>query len=216
MERIKRYIPGGSFGGKVLVDVGCDTGELLDQARRLYGVRPIGIDVSRAAVKQAAAKGIETYCGQLDKAPPTLRDIPFMTAIDLIEHLADPGQFLEEVKKRLGNEGLLYLEMPNRASWVYRTGGGLSHLTDGQPKALFERLFPAEHLQYFSPEGFREWSQNRGFRVLDLRTLSLPASDIAVSWPILAGLSVLQGLDRLSGRGCRILISAVLKNESGS
>ena len=132
-----------------------------------------------------------------------------ITAIDLIEHVPDPGSFLRHLRKRLRPGGVVYLETPNIRSMVYRFGRTLSRLTGGRPRSLFERLFPAQHVQYFNPNSLGALALDNGFGVVRMDTRILPSSDIAAGALARAAISVLQALDSLSRT--EILIWAVLK-----
>src|SRR5437870_684919 len=69
-----------SLRGQRMLDVGCDTGALLQAAAALYGVVPVGIDVSHRAVATARSEGIEAYCTSLESAPSHLRHFRVITA----------------------------------------------------------------------------------------------------------------------------------------
>src|SRR5262245_33044399 len=195
--------------GERWLDVGCDTGSLLRAAQARFGVVPFGIDVASRAIAIARQHGIEAYQSSLEAAPACLTGLRVVTAIDLIEHVTDPGAFLREVRRRLRPGGLLYLETPNMRSFVYRFGCGLSRLTGGRPASLIARLFPAQHLQYFNQESLAGLVRRSGLAVVRLWSRTLPASDISASPAVLAAIAPLQACDRVRGTG--ILLCAVLR-----
>jgi 2-polyprenyl-3-methyl-5-hydroxy-6-metoxy-1,4-benzoquinol methylase len=195
--------------GQRLLDVGCDTGAFLQAAAQEFGVVPVGIDTASRAIAAAQQQGIEAHRTQLESAPDHLQDFPVITAIDVVEHVADPASFLREIRKRLRPGGVVYLETPNIRSSVYRIGRGLSTLTQGRPESFFERLFPPQHIQYFTASSLATLVRTAGFETVTVDTRVLPWDDIAASLPVRAALAVLQALDRLMGD--RILICAVLR-----
>ncbi len=199
----------GSLRGQRLLDVGCDTGTFLKVASEEAGIVPVGIDVATRSIQTALEQGVECYRTSIDEAPAHLTDFPVITAIDLIEHVPDPAAFLCHVRKRLSPGGVVYLETPNIRSMVYRFGKMLSTLTRGMPSSLFERLFPAQHVQYFTPKSLAHMAESNGFKIVRLNTRILPCSDIAAGWLTRAALGILQGLDRLLGT--EILIWAILQ-----
>jgi 2-polyprenyl-3-methyl-5-hydroxy-6-metoxy-1,4-benzoquinol methylase len=207
--RIGRAIDPAELRGRRMLDIGCDTGIFLTAAAQQYGVVPIGIDVNRQAVATAASAGIEAYAGTLENAPAHLNGFPLITAIDLIEHVSDPGALLDEIRKRLGPGGVTYVETPNIRSAVYRIGRWLSIMTGGHPAALFERLFPAQHIQYFTRESLSALVRSRGLEVAQVGERHLPADDIAASGFVRTIMSAMQAIDRLNRE--RILIWAVLR-----
>jgi SAM-dependent methyltransferase len=211
LARLSAYIDTDTLRGQRLLDVGCDTGSLLHWMREDFGMVPVGIDVAGRAVSAAAKRGLEAYQIDLEGAPEHLRDFPLITAIDLIEHVADPGAFLREISKRLRPGGLVYLETPNIQSTVYRLGETLCRLTQGHPSSVFERLFPPEHIQYFSPSGLTRLARASNLDPVQMDTRTLPASDIAAGWLVRSGMATLQALDRVAGTG--ILLCTLLQRK---
>lgn len=195
--------------GDRLLDVGCDTGAFLLSAARQFGVVPIGLDVSSRAISQLKAQGIEAYLTTLENAPTQLCGFSVITAIDLLEHVANPRTFLQELCDRLRPGGVAYLETPNIHSSIYQLGCVLSNLTGGRPAALYERLFPPQHIQYFTRMSFVTLAQECGFEVAHLTLRSLPFTDLATSFPVRLALTGLQVFDRLAQRA--ILICALLR-----
>jgi len=195
--------------GQRLLDIGCDTGAFLDCAARHLGIVPVGVDVAARAVAGAASLGIEGYQTSIERAPTHLRDFPVITAIDLIEHVNDPSILLQEIRSRLRPGGVAYLETPNIRSAVYCIGRVLCRMTRGWPPSLFNRLFPPQHIQYFTADGLAALASSSGFEVVQIKSRVLSWSDIAASWPVRASMAALQACDRLTGN--RILLCATLR-----
>lgn len=195
--------------GQRLLDVGCDTGQFLLSAARLMSVLPVGVDVSQQAISDAKANGIEAYVGTVEEILSKIGTFKIVTAIDLIEHLPNPVSFFQGLSRLLQPGGIAYVESPNQLSAVYSVGRVLCGLTGARPREVFERLFPSEHIQYFSPAGLTKISDSFGLKVIQEGSKSMPASEIAVGTLIRAGLAVLQGLDHLYGH--KILTWALLQ-----
>jgi 2-polyprenyl-3-methyl-5-hydroxy-6-metoxy-1,4-benzoquinol methylase len=195
--------------GQRWLDIGCDTGAFLTVAKEELGIIPVGIDVAARSIAIAKSSGIEAYQTSIERAPQHLADFPVITAIDLIEHVPEPADFLREVRNRLRPGATLYLETPNIESRVYAAGRLLSKLTGGHPAAVLNRLFPPEHIQYFTQSSLASTARAAGLEVVQIRTRTLPWSDIAASIIIRLAMAPLQAVDRLTGRG--ILICAVLR-----
>jgi SAM-dependent methyltransferase len=208
-EVIARATKVTALRGDRLLDVGCDTGEFLAAAARLYGVIPVGIDVASRAIQAAQTQGIEAYQTDLEQAPADLQGFSVITAIDLIEHVVDPATLLRQIFARLRPGGVTYLETPNIDSLVYAVGETLCRLTGGQPKSLFERLFPPQHIQYFTSTSFVSLAQECGFEIAYLGRRPLPFSDLGTSLPVRLGLATLQTLDQLQQR--EILLCVLLR-----
>jgi 2-polyprenyl-3-methyl-5-hydroxy-6-metoxy-1,4-benzoquinol methylase len=197
-----------ALAGERVLDVGCDTGQFIESAGRQFGIVPVGIDVARIAVEQAKAAGIEAYQTTLEEAPAQLRDLPAVTAIDVIEHVPEPQAFFRALHDRLRPGGVAYVETPNMDSTVYRIGRAIAGTT-GRPAGTLERLFPQEHIQYFSREGLERIAAACGLVVRQHGSRLMPISEIAVGWTQRAAIGTLQRLDHLFGEN--ILRWAILQ-----
>jgi 2-polyprenyl-3-methyl-5-hydroxy-6-metoxy-1,4-benzoquinol methylase len=207
--RLSAALQLSSLRGQRWLDIGCDTGLFLKTVQQEFGILPVGIDVSERAVRMAREQGVEAYQLTIEDAPAEMADFPLATAIDLIEHVADPHEFLQRVRERMLPGGVVYLETPNIHSWVYRFGRALLRVTGGRPRALVERLFPPQHIQYFTRESLASLARVAGFEVVSLTQRALPSSDIAASRLALLAMAALQSCDRLSRT--EILLCAVLR-----
>lgn len=90
---------------KMVADVGCNTGELLDFAKT-FGSKTLGIELSKTSREILESKGHAALTSLRDTENNSL-DI--ITAFDLIEHLHDPNQFIELSAKKLKQKGKLIL-----------------------------------------------------------------------------------------------------------
>ena len=207
--RLSTGVESSSLVGERLLDIGCDTGTFLKTASEQFGIVPVGLDVSERAVQEAVQQGVEAYRSKIEDAPAHLADFQVITAIDLLEHVPDPAAFLREVRQRLRPGGVLYLETPNIRSVVYRFGKLLAAVTGGRPAGLIARLFPEQHIQYFTPTSLHSVARKAGYEVVQLGCRVLPASDIAASLVPLLAIGALQAFDRLLKT--EILIWAVFR-----
>ena len=132
-----------------------------------------------------------------------------VTAIDVIEHVLDPGAFLRQVRSRLAPSGVLYVETPNIRSAVYVLGRVLSRVLDGSTSSVIQRLFPPQHVQYFTADSLSRLAKDSGLEVVQVNTRVLPLSDIAASPATRWAVGLLQVLDRILRR--EILVWAVLR-----
>ncbi len=105
--------------GKTALDVGCGAGLLAEPLARL-GASVTALDAAPeliAAAKAHAegqglaidyrAMGVEELSGTFD----------LVTAMEVVEHVADPRAFLTSLAARLAPGGLLILSTPNRTAW---------------------------------------------------------------------------------------------------
>ncbi len=105
--------------GKTALDVGCGAGLLCEPLARL-GAKVTGIDASSEVIAvakaHAAAQGLEIDYRSGDVQALEGR-FDLITAMEVIEHVADPAVFLADLSQRLNPGGLLILSTPNATGW---------------------------------------------------------------------------------------------------
>jgi len=103
--------------GSVL-DVGCNTGELLDFAHAL-GCKTAGVEFSSASREQLVKKGHGAY-STLEEAPG---GYDVISAFDLVEHLYDAPAFLQNCREKLSDNGRLVILTGNIGSLSAKLAG---------------------------------------------------------------------------------------------
>jgi len=154
--------------GKSALDVGCGAGLLAEPLARL-GASVTAIDPAAeliaAARDHAAGQGlaidyrvaaVETIEGAFD----------LITAMEVIEHTADPQQFLNSIAQRLAPDGLLILSTPNATSWSRLITITLAEGIGAIPKGThdFEK--------FIAPEQMKQLMANAGLNCLDVEGLA--------------------------------------------
>jgi 2-polyprenyl-6-hydroxyphenyl methylase/3-demethylubiquinone-9 3-methyltransferase len=107
------------LAGKRALDVGCGAGLLTEPLARL-GADVTGVDAAaeNVAVARAHAAGaglaIDYRAGEL--AALDLGRFDLVTAMEVLEHVADKAAFVAELTRHLAPGGLLVLSTPNRTA----------------------------------------------------------------------------------------------------
>ncbi len=161
--------------GTRLLDVGAACGFFVDEARNgLLDAR--GVELSPWASQWARHRlGVNVITGTLaDLSPSSSFDI--VCAWEVIEHVPDPGQFIEDALAHLSSNGFLALSTPDCAALVPRL---LGRRWLGWSKV-------PEHISFFTQRSVRTLLSRWQLRIVSLRyvsthiTLSYLADRLAV------------------------------------
>jgi 2-polyprenyl-3-methyl-5-hydroxy-6-metoxy-1,4-benzoquinol methylase len=143
------------------LDVGCSTGYL---AQRLVerGARVVGIEADPFAAEEARAVCEEVLVGDVESLelafPPQSFDL--VICGDLLEHLRDPGAFLERTRPLLRPAGRLVLTTPNVANWAMRLG-----LLAGRWRYTDRGILDRTHVHLFTRRTLVETLERAGYRI---------------------------------------------------
>ena len=138
----------------VVCDVGCERGELL-HLLKAGGCRVMGTQMSsRAAAFAQQRFGIPVFVGELADAPFADDRFDVVLMLNVLEHLPDPEQYIEQVAHMLAPGGRFWVEVPNVASPTAR-------LT----KKHWLHHDPPHHLWGFTIAGLTALLERHGFDV---------------------------------------------------
>jgi len=157
LKYVKAYIPPDSPS---LLDVGCAYGFFLDEAKKL-GMSVHGVDISEDAINWVKERlRIEGTVGSISEAPIGPFDV--ITAIEVIEHINNPSSFLNSIRERLREDGIVVIH---------------TAAVDSQTARLFGRswwyLNPPDHCIIYSRDSLRSIVSRHGFEILEHRLLWL-------------------------------------------
>jgi SAM-dependent methyltransferase len=187
-ERLSRLTPllAKAATARVL-DLGCDTGTFMAYLSSRVGAETVGVDVSRAAVTEAQAKGRDVRLGTLEAQRFPDGSFDALTAFDVVEHVADPRGLLREAARILKPGAPLVAEVPHFNGLIYRMGRllGSLGLLGGPLTAVRDRLFPVFHVQYPTVPALRRLIGDAGFSDIVVSGREFRARELALDGAIL-------------------------------
>lgn len=111
VARLAWLIGAGLPLGSRILDVGCGVGTFVHIANK-YGYTATGCDGAVHMVKQSQDLGRETFLCNLDDVKIEGK-YQAITAFDVIEHVENPKEFVDNLAKVLAKGGLLLIATPN-------------------------------------------------------------------------------------------------------
>lgn len=131
----RRHCPRGA-----VLDVGCSSGAFLFQLQRLFtgDYDVLGTDASSAPLDYAESKGVPVVRGDFRTQDFAKRTFDAITFWAVLEHLSEPGRFLERAWDLLKPGGVCFVLVPNFESLAVRLLG-----------AKYRYIY-AQHLNYFT------------------------------------------------------------------
>ena len=153
------------FGNRIspparVLDVGCGNGQFLEIATGL-GHQAYGLDASASAVEMCLQAGLQAYTEDfLEHWPAEKPNI--VTFWDVLEHVANPVQFLKHARELTAPHGFVLAKVP------LSTRRSVAASALSAPIARSVLMVPS-HVQFFSPRSLKRGLQRAGFRTPDVR-----------------------------------------------
>lgn len=140
-----------------VLDVGAGSGKLV-RAFRDCGAAAEGLEPSRALFDRFLAGDAAFTCGMLDSYRRSCAQrFDLVTAFDVIEHVAEPLQFLEDVAALLEPGGFFFASTPDAGSAIAKAFGRYWH------------FYYPYHLSYFSASTLKSAAARCGLALVDVR-----------------------------------------------
>ena len=163
--------------GKKILDVGCVEHSSSAKDKNPFWVHDflksngnvLGIDILKNDVDILKKEGYNMIVADAETFE-LQREFDIIFAGELIEHLSNPGLFLQQSKKHMNKNSLLILTTPN-TFYSPRLFGCIGKLTD-------DPLVNEEHTNWFSPTTIKTLLEREGFDVLEIKRFDAVAEDI--------------------------------------
>ena len=156
--------------GSVL-DVGCSSGAFLYQLNRRFpgNYEVMGTDVSGPPLNYAESRGIPVARGSFLENAVGERTFDAITLWAVVEHVANPKEFLRKAAASLNPGGKCFVLVPNMKSAATRLLG-----------ARYRYIYP-QHLNYFTPATLKKIVED-DFSVVELLTMHFNPMVIWQDW----------------------------------
>ena len=157
------------LAGKTALDVGCGAGLLAEPLARM-GATVTAVDAAPELIEVATdhaagqglpidyrAVGVESIDGKFD----------MVISMEVVEHVADPQQFVRDLAARLAPGGLMILSTPNKTAWsrllTITLAEGLGQIPRGTHD--FDK--------FIDPETMRGLLAQAGLEVIDFEGIAI-------------------------------------------
>lgn len=155
-DRLKKITRKTGYKSDYL-DVGSALGDCLLEAKKLGWTNIIGVEPSKYASAQAAARGVKIINSSLEKSKLKPDTYNIITSQDVIEHVPDPVSNLKNIYQLLRKDGWAFIVTPNiEGIWSRLLGKWWYHYK------------PGEHISYFSPTTIRYALKKAGFSHIEV------------------------------------------------
>ena len=155
-ELISNYISNEIPEGSRILDFGCYTGGLLARFGTKYECHGVEINLAAAAVVNQHGRG-KTWL-DLKEIPDTIL-FDVIIACDVIEHMADPGNFLTNLSNKLAEGGII----------IVTTGDADNCLWDKFGANWWYCFYP-EHISFISASWLENFLRHSGLELKTCRT----------------------------------------------
>ena len=146
-------------GPRTLIDIGAANGFFISLAIE-KGFDAVGLEISEQAVNWAQSLNRPVQKGTIESFSSEQK-FGFATALDVLEHIENPREFLAAINRTLSPGGYLLINVPNAGSLTARLSGKKWHA-----------LLPPEHWFYFNTESLKVLLESAGFQVIHKREVS--------------------------------------------
>lgn len=179
LERIKSERSSGR-----LLEVGCAHGWFLELAQQSFEV--VGIEPDKAVVEAVSHKGLPVRQGYFPQALDAHERFDVIVFNDVIEHIPDITQVIEQCHRHLNDGGLLVLNLPSSDGVFYRLSKLLARLSLRNPfERLWQKGLPSPHVHYFNRRNLEQLITRHDFVTMTdgkLPTLSLDGLHARISY----------------------------------
>jgi trans-aconitate methyltransferase len=149
---------------RTLLDIGCGNGATGAAAKERWPkLAVVGVEIVPEAAKRAAERLDRVVAGSaesLDWEAEGITGVDAVLLADVLEHLVDPWQFLNRLRRALSGDAVIVASIPNVANlWL------LEELAAGRFDYSSEGLLDSTHLRFFTRSTIARMFDDAGFTI---------------------------------------------------
>ena len=169
LKLIHQYKPTGNF-----LDVGTNMGFFLRNAKRWNGWNLYGVEPSPSLSDMARKYfGLNVKTAFLEEAGFESEFFDVVTMTDVFEHIANPDKILNEVRRIIKPDGILFIKVPNGLFnlFKFKMAKWMGRLKD------YDIFDSYEHVVHYSDKTLNKMLVKYGFKVIKVkigRPIQLP------------------------------------------
>ena len=166
-SRAEEILNAINFSGKKVLDLGCIGWELetkeygglafIHQKIKKVAKKLVGIDINKKAIEKYKKRGFDLRSHNLEEPFNLKEKFDIIVAMEIIEHLNNPGIFLESIKRHLDKKGVLILSAPNAQ--------GVSFFFQRLLKDKISGVATDDHTHWHSKETLGVLLKRKGFKI---------------------------------------------------
>lgn len=141
-----------------ILDVGCSTGIFLDIAKS-RGWQTFGLELNKKEAKIARVKN-HLIKEEMINSVRFDKKFDVITLWDVFEHIKDGAQFLNEAKKLLKKDGIIFIQSPSRDALAAKIMQSDCNMFDG-----------LEHVNLYGIESLTMLAKSAGYKVESYETV---------------------------------------------
>ncbi len=160
-----------------ILDIGCGNGMVGGALKNRQQCRVVGIELSKPAAREAKKILDKVITGNVEKYSTLLQlqDESFDCIIlgDILEHLNEPVQLINQLKRFLRPNGCLVLSIPNIGHWSIWQG-----LLAGEWQYSDAGLLDKSHLRFFTRKSIIRFLTDAEYEISELKGVMISNEEI--------------------------------------
>jgi SAM-dependent methyltransferase len=160
LPKLKTLLKG--IPAPLLLDIGASQGDFLLGAQTL-GFKVQGVEANPQSAEKARARGLQVQTGMYSKVLYEESSFDAINLGDVIEHVSNPLELVENIAFHLKNKGFLSLSTPNTDCFWFKGTRFLSQ----KFSIPWSAVTPPYHLYYFSVDNLDALLSEYGLKKID-------------------------------------------------